>query len=172
MSITTLAAGHHRAIFTSSPWCKNMKHRPGCLDSIFTSGNCSAVTFCLSAVTCSDIGLSAVHHGRWRLIYGSHNQFNAAMMLTCDPGYYYRGQRVIRCQDNGTWNYPNPRPSCNSEYTQSASYCLVCNSKLTQSASHWLVCISEYTQLLVGWVLTVNYSQLLICCSEYTQSAM
>ncbi|KAG5855860.1 hypothetical protein ANANG_G00001150 [Anguilla anguilla] len=65
-----------------------------------------------TVVTCPDIGLSSVHHGRWRLIYGTHSQFNAAMMLTCDPGYYYRGQRVIRCQANGTWDYPNPRPSC------------------------------------------------------------
>ncbi|XP_036397589.1 CUB and sushi domain-containing protein 1-like [Megalops cyprinoides] len=66
-----------------------------------------------TVVTCPDIGLSAVPHGRWRLIYGIHNQFNSALMLTCDPGYYYRGQRVIRCQANGTWDYPNPRPSCN-----------------------------------------------------------
>lgn len=39
------------------------------------------------------------------------------MMLTCDPGYYYRGQRVIRCQANSTWNYPNPRPVCESEFS-------------------------------------------------------
>uniref|UniRef100_A0A669EYE9 CUB and Sushi multiple domains 2 n=1 Tax=Oreochromis niloticus TaxID=8128 RepID=A0A669EYE9_ORENI len=61
-------------------------------------------------VTCPDIGHSAVEHGRWRLIYGTQNQYDAIMMLTCDPGYYYRGQRVIRCQANSTWNYPNPRP--------------------------------------------------------------
>uniref|UniRef100_A0AAX7V0K9 CUB and Sushi multiple domains 2 n=1 Tax=Astatotilapia calliptera TaxID=8154 RepID=A0AAX7V0K9_ASTCA len=63
-------------------------------------------------VTCPDIGHSAVEHGRWRLIYGTQNQYDAIMMLTCDPGYYYRGQRVIRCQANSTWNYPNPRPVC------------------------------------------------------------
>ncbi|KAG5842352.1 hypothetical protein ANANG_G00176720 [Anguilla anguilla] len=34
------------------------------------------------------------------------------MMLICDPGYYYRGQRVIRCQANGTWDYPDPHPVC------------------------------------------------------------
>ncbi|AWP21874.1 putative CUB and sushi domain-containing protein 2 [Scophthalmus maximus] len=63
-------------------------------------------------VTCPDIGHSAVEHGRWRLIYGTQNHYDAIMMLICDPGYYYRGQRVIRCQANSTWNYPDPRPVC------------------------------------------------------------
>lgn len=75
------------------------------------------VSVCLSpAVTCPDIGHSAVEHGRWRLIYGTQNQYDAIMMLVCDPGYYYRGQRIIRCQVNGTWNYPDPRPVCESMY--------------------------------------------------------
>uniref|UniRef100_A0A671RP15 CUB and sushi domain-containing protein 2-like n=1 Tax=Sinocyclocheilus anshuiensis TaxID=1608454 RepID=A0A671RP15_9TELE len=63
-------------------------------------------------LTCPDIGHSAVDHGRWRLIYGMQNKYEAMMMLTCDPGYFYKGQRVIRCQANGTWDYPEPRPSC------------------------------------------------------------
>ncbi|MEQ2316570.1 CUB and sushi domain-containing protein 1, partial [Ameca splendens] len=66
----------------------------------------------MCAATCSDISHSAVEHGRWRLIYGTQNQYDAIMMLICDPGYYYRGQRIIRCQANGTWNYPDPRPVC------------------------------------------------------------
>ncbi|XP_048086105.1 CUB and sushi domain-containing protein 1 [Alosa alosa] len=66
---------------------------------------------CVS-VTCPDIGHSAVPHGRWRLIYGVANLYETLMMLICDPGYYYRGQRVIRCQGNGTWDYPEPRPAC------------------------------------------------------------
>lgn len=70
---------------------------------------------CLAAVTCPDIGHSAVEHGRWRLIYGTQNQYDAIMMLTCDPGYYYKGQRIIRCQANSTWNYPNPHPACDSK---------------------------------------------------------
>ncbi|KAI4818313.1 hypothetical protein KUCAC02_011657, partial [Chaenocephalus aceratus] len=63
-------------------------------------------------VTCPDIGHSAVEHGRWRLIYGTQNQYDTIMMIICDPGYYYRGQMVIRCQANSTWNYPDPRPVC------------------------------------------------------------
>lgn len=70
-----------------------------------------------TAVTCPDIGHSAVEHGRWRLIYGTQNQYDAIMMLVCDPGYYYKGQRIIRCQVNGTWNYPDPRPICESMYS-------------------------------------------------------
>uniref|UniRef100_A0A8C1ULV9 CUB and Sushi multiple domains 2 n=1 Tax=Cyprinus carpio TaxID=7962 RepID=A0A8C1ULV9_CYPCA len=66
-------------------------------------------------VTCPDIGHSAVDHGRWRLIYGMQNKYEAMMMLTCDPGYFYKGQRVIRCQANSTWDYPEPRPTCESE---------------------------------------------------------
>uniref|UniRef100_A0AAY4DQP8 CUB and Sushi multiple domains 2 n=1 Tax=Denticeps clupeoides TaxID=299321 RepID=A0AAY4DQP8_9TELE len=65
-----------------------------------------------TSMTCPDIGHTAVDHGRWRLIYGMQNQYEAMMMLTCDPGYYYRGQRVISCQANGTWDYPEPRPAC------------------------------------------------------------
>ncbi|XP_036410979.1 CUB and sushi domain-containing protein 2 [Megalops cyprinoides] len=64
-------------------------------------------------VTCPDLGHSAVEHGRWRLIFGTPNQYDAMMLLICDPGYYYRGQRVIRCQANGTWDYPDPHPACN-----------------------------------------------------------
>uniref|UniRef100_A0AAZ3Q759 CUB and Sushi multiple domains 2 n=1 Tax=Oncorhynchus tshawytscha TaxID=74940 RepID=A0AAZ3Q759_ONCTS len=63
-------------------------------------------------VTCPDIGHATVDHGRWRLIYGSQSQYDAMMMLICDPGYYYKGQRVIRCQANSTWDYPEPRPAC------------------------------------------------------------
>lgn len=84
--------------------------------------------FGLPAVTCPDIGHSAVDHGRWRLIYGMQNKYEAMMMLTCDPGYFYKGQRVIRCQANGTWDYPEPRPSCESEcnigYSKIKTYAL------------------------------------------------
>ena len=68
-----------------------------------------------SAGSCQDISHSAVDHGRWRLIYGTQNQYDAIMMLICDLGYYYRGRRVIRCQANSTWDYPDPRPACKSE---------------------------------------------------------
>lgn len=82
-----------------------------------------------TAVSCPDIGHTAVEHGRWRLIYGTQNQYDAIMMLICDPGYYYRGQRVIQCQANSTWNYPDPRPVCDSECEAGATvHILTCVS--------------------------------------------
>ncbi|XP_019343511.2 CUB and sushi domain-containing protein 2 isoform X1 [Alligator mississippiensis] len=64
------------------------------------------------AVTCPDINSIAVEHGRWRLTYEIQYQYNAQLMLICDPGYYYTGQRVIKCQANGTWSIGDPMPTC------------------------------------------------------------
>ncbi|KAJ7417297.1 hypothetical protein BTVI_33368 [Pitangus sulphuratus] len=64
------------------------------------------------AVTCPDIGSIAVEHGRWRLTYETQYHYNAQLMLICDPGYYYTGQRVIRCQANGKWSVGEPMPTC------------------------------------------------------------
>nr|XP_013998702.1 unnamed protein product [Salmo salar] len=87
-------------------------------------------------VTCPDIGHSAVDHGRWRLIYGSQSLYDAMMMLICDPGYYYKGQRVIRCQANSTWDYPEPRPACESESesTSPTMHCRAVKSAVLLSA--------------------------------------
>uniref|UniRef100_A0A672UVJ0 CUB and Sushi multiple domains 2 n=1 Tax=Strigops habroptila TaxID=2489341 RepID=A0A672UVJ0_STRHB len=54
----------------------------------------------------------AVEHGRWRLTYEIQYHYNAQLMLICDPGYYYTGQRVIRCQANGKWSIGEPMPTC------------------------------------------------------------
>uniref|UniRef100_A0A8C9L9W8 CUB and Sushi multiple domains 2 n=1 Tax=Pavo cristatus TaxID=9049 RepID=A0A8C9L9W8_PAVCR len=64
------------------------------------------------AVTCPDISSIAVEHGRWRLTYEIQYHYNAQLMLICDPGYYYTGQRVIRCQANGKWSIGEPMPTC------------------------------------------------------------
>ncbi|XP_028594815.2 CUB and sushi domain-containing protein 2 isoform X2 [Podarcis muralis] len=64
------------------------------------------------AVSCPDIGSIAVEHGRWRLIYETQYQYNAQLMLICDPGYYYTGYRVIHCQANETWSIKEPKPTC------------------------------------------------------------
>ncbi|CAH2222352.1 Hypothetical predicted protein [Pelobates cultripes] len=65
------------------------------------------------AVTCPDFSSMNTDHGRWRLIHKSQYQYGAELMLTCDPGYYYMGSRVIRCQANGTWTMGNHLPTCN-----------------------------------------------------------
>uniref|UniRef100_A0A8C3I1H3 CUB and Sushi multiple domains 2 n=1 Tax=Chrysemys picta bellii TaxID=8478 RepID=A0A8C3I1H3_CHRPI len=64
------------------------------------------------AVTCPDINSIMVDHGRWRLTYETQYQYDAQLMLICDPGYYYTGQRVIKCQANGTWSIGDPMPTC------------------------------------------------------------
>nr|XP_048681763.1 CUB and sushi domain-containing protein 2 isoform X3 [Caretta caretta] len=64
------------------------------------------------AVTCPDINSIMVEHGRWRLTYETQYQYDAQLMLICDPGYYYTGQRVIKCQANGTWSIGDPMPTC------------------------------------------------------------
>ncbi|KAJ6652285.1 hypothetical protein lerEdw1_012753 [Lerista edwardsae] len=64
------------------------------------------------AVTCPDVSSIAVEFGRWRLIYETQYQYNAQLMLICDPGYYYTGHRVIRCQANGKWSIGEPMPTC------------------------------------------------------------
>ncbi|XP_046324842.1 CUB and sushi domain-containing protein 2 isoform X5 [Marmota monax] len=63
-------------------------------------------------VTCPDVSSISVEHGRWRLIFGTQYQFQAQLMLICDPGYYYTGQRVIRCQANGKWSLGDSMPTC------------------------------------------------------------
>ncbi|XP_029395556.1 CUB and sushi domain-containing protein 2 isoform X3 [Mus pahari] len=63
-------------------------------------------------VTCPDISSISVEHGRWRLIFETQYQFQAQLMLICDPGYYYTGQRVIRCQANGRWSLGESVPTC------------------------------------------------------------
>uniref|UniRef100_A0A8C0FU17 CUB and Sushi multiple domains 2 n=1 Tax=Bubo bubo TaxID=30461 RepID=A0A8C0FU17_BUBBB len=64
------------------------------------------------AVSCPDINSLAVEHGRWRLTYEIQYHYNAQLMLICDPGYYYTGQRVIKCQANGKWSIGEPMPTC------------------------------------------------------------
>ncbi|XP_057355961.1 CUB and sushi domain-containing protein 2 isoform X3 [Manis pentadactyla] len=63
-------------------------------------------------VTCPDVSSVSVEHGRWRLIFETQYQFQAQLMLICDPGYYYTGQRVIRCQASGKWSLGNSMPTC------------------------------------------------------------
>ncbi|XP_051688009.2 CUB and sushi domain-containing protein 2 isoform X6 [Oryctolagus cuniculus] len=63
-------------------------------------------------VTCPEVSSIGVEHGRWRLIFETQYQFQAQLMLICDPGYYYTGQRVIRCQANGRWSLGDSMPTC------------------------------------------------------------
>ncbi|KAL0604877.1 CUB and sushi domain-containing protein 2 [Plecturocebus cupreus] len=85
-----------------------------CLDTGLWS-NHNVPPLCVP-VTCPDISSISVEHGRWRLIFETQYQFQAQLMLICDPGYYYTGQRVIRCQANGKWSLGDSTPTCQSFY--------------------------------------------------------
>ena len=67
------------------------------------------------AVSCPDISSVGVEHGRWRLIFETQYQFQAQLILICDPGYYYAGQRVVHCQANGRWSLDSSMPTCQSK---------------------------------------------------------
>lgn len=65
-----------------------------------------------TAVTCPSIETLLSEHVVWRLISGSLNEYGAQVMLSCSPGYYLLGRRLIQCRTNGTWSVGNERPSC------------------------------------------------------------
>ncbi|KAJ6665888.1 hypothetical protein lerEdw1_001360 [Lerista edwardsae] len=63
-------------------------------------------------VTCPSIETLLSEHVVWRLISGSVNEFGAQVMLSCSPGYYLVGQRLMLCKSNGTWSDADERPTC------------------------------------------------------------
>uniref|UniRef100_A0A8D0BPV5 CUB and Sushi multiple domains 1 n=1 Tax=Salvator merianae TaxID=96440 RepID=A0A8D0BPV5_SALMN len=63
-------------------------------------------------VTCPNIDSLLSEHVIWRLISGSANEFGAQVMLSCSPGYYLEGQRLMLCKTNGTWSNADERPVC------------------------------------------------------------
>uniref|UniRef100_A0A8C0U790 CUB and Sushi multiple domains 1 n=1 Tax=Cyanistes caeruleus TaxID=156563 RepID=A0A8C0U790_CYACU len=64
------------------------------------------------SVTCPSIETLLSEHVVWRLISGSLNEYGAQVMLSCSPGYYLLGQRLIQCRPNGTWSVGNEKPTC------------------------------------------------------------
>ncbi|XP_075413304.1 CUB and sushi domain-containing protein 1 [Tenrec ecaudatus] len=63
-------------------------------------------------VTCTSIEAQLSEHVIWRLVSGSLNEYGAQVVLSCSPGYYLEGRRLIQCQANGTWSIGEERPSC------------------------------------------------------------
>lgn len=81
-----------------------------------------------TAVTCPSIETLLSEHVVWRLIAGSLNEYGAQVMLSCSPGYYLLGRRLIQCRSNGTWSVGNEKPSCKGkEHTclQNSLYFLI-----------------------------------------------
>ncbi|XP_058522650.1 CUB and sushi domain-containing protein 1 [Ochotona princeps] len=63
-------------------------------------------------VPCPAIETQLSEHVIWRLVAGSLNEYGAQVLLSCNPGYYLEGPRLLQCQANGTWNTGEERPSC------------------------------------------------------------
>uniref|UniRef100_A0A8C8Z1I0 CUB and Sushi multiple domains 1 n=1 Tax=Prolemur simus TaxID=1328070 RepID=A0A8C8Z1I0_PROSS len=63
-------------------------------------------------VPCPSVEAQLSEHVIWRLVSGSPNEYGAQVLLSCSPGYYLVGRRLIQCQANGTWSVGEERPSC------------------------------------------------------------
>ncbi|XP_048082182.1 CUB and sushi domain-containing protein 1 [Ursus arctos] len=63
-------------------------------------------------VTCPSIEAQLSDHVTWRLVSGSLNEYGAQVVLSCSPGYYLEGPRLVQCQANGTWSVGEERPRC------------------------------------------------------------
>ncbi|XP_022426555.1 CUB and sushi domain-containing protein 1 [Delphinapterus leucas] len=64
------------------------------------------------AVTCPGIEAQLSEHVTWRLVSGSLNEYGTQVVLSCSPGYYLEGQRLVQCHANGTWSIGAERPRC------------------------------------------------------------
>uniref|UniRef100_G3SQQ0 CUB and Sushi multiple domains 1 n=1 Tax=Loxodonta africana TaxID=9785 RepID=G3SQQ0_LOXAF len=63
-------------------------------------------------VTCPSLEAQLSEHIIWRLVSGSLNEYGAQVVLSCSPGYYLEGRRLVQCQANGTWSIMEERPRC------------------------------------------------------------
>ncbi|XP_070454474.1 CUB and sushi domain-containing protein 1 isoform X2 [Equus przewalskii] len=63
-------------------------------------------------VTCPGIEAQLSEHVTWRRVSGSLNEYGAQVVLSCNPGYYLEGRRLVQCQANGTWSVGDERPRC------------------------------------------------------------
>lgn len=68
------------------------------------------------AVTCPGIEAQLSEHVTWRLVSGSLNEYGAQVVLSCSPGYYLEGRRLLQCHANGTWSVGEERPRCRGEW--------------------------------------------------------
>ncbi|KAM5163755.1 CUB and sushi domain-containing protein 1 [Mantella aurantiaca] len=63
-------------------------------------------------ITCSNLDSQLSEHVIWRLVSGSLNEYGSQVLLSCSPGYYLSGLRLLQCRANGTWSEGNIKPSC------------------------------------------------------------
>ncbi|XP_067840108.1 CUB and sushi domain-containing protein 1-like [Heptranchias perlo] len=109
------------------------------------------------SVTCPVIETILSNEVVRRLIHGSVNEYGTQVMLSCKPGYYLRGHKIIQCQANGTWSGANEKPSCKiiscgdlpsppngnkigTLQTYGATAIFTCNTGYTLAGSHVREC--------------------------------
>ncbi|MBN3320802.1 CSMD1 protein, partial [Atractosteus spatula] len=63
-------------------------------------------------VECPNIETILSEHMVWRLISGSQNEYGAQIMLSCTPGYFLGGRRIVQCLANGTWSGSEEKAAC------------------------------------------------------------
>ncbi|KAL2083424.1 hypothetical protein ACEWY4_021197 [Coilia grayii] len=80
--------------------------------------NAALPPLCLP-IQCPDIESMLSEHMVWRLISGSLNDYGAQIMLSCTPGFYLGGRRIIKCLANGTWDGIEERSTCKTGHCDS-----------------------------------------------------
>ncbi|XP_035867009.1 CUB and sushi domain-containing protein 1 [Phyllostomus discolor] len=63
-------------------------------------------------VTCPGIETQLSEHVTWRLVSGAPNEFGAQVVLSCSPGHYLEGSRLLQCRADGAWSAGEERPRC------------------------------------------------------------
>ncbi|KAM3932341.1 CUB and sushi domain-containing protein 1 isoform 2-T2 [Leptodactylus fuscus] len=63
-------------------------------------------------ITCPSLDSQLSEHVIWRLVSGSLNEYGSQVLLSCSPGYYLEGLRLLQCRANETWSGGDVKPSC------------------------------------------------------------
>ncbi|KAM9317096.1 CUB and sushi domain-containing protein 1 [Gastrophryne carolinensis] len=63
-------------------------------------------------ITCPNLDSLLSEHVVWKLVSGLLNEYGSQVLLSCSPGYYLGGLRLLQCRANGTWSGDNAKPTC------------------------------------------------------------
>ncbi|XP_073531495.1 CUB and sushi domain-containing protein 1 isoform X2 [Phyllobates terribilis] len=63
-------------------------------------------------ISCPSLDSQLSEHVIWRLVSGSLNEYGCQVLLSCSPGYFLEGLRLLQCRANGTWSGLDVKPSC------------------------------------------------------------
>ncbi|XP_056421690.1 CUB and sushi domain-containing protein 1 isoform X3 [Hyla sarda] len=111
-------------------------------------------------ITCPSLDSQLSEHVMWRLVSGSLNEYGSQVLLSCSPGYYLEGLRLLQCRANGTWSGGDVKPSCmviscgdlstppngnriGTLNVYGATTIFTCNSGYTLAGSHVRECLAN-----------------------------